>query len=80
MGKAKSFLFVFVLGAIIWFIPIPAGLKPQAWHLLAIFVATIVGVILQPLPMGAMALLGITVAEAAEATYQNAMSLFGLSL
>ena len=62
MGKAKSFLFVFVLGAIIWFIPIPAGLKPQAWHLLAIFVATIVGVILQPLPMGAMALLGITVA------------------
>ena len=62
MGKLKSFLLVTILGAIIWFLPIPAGLKPQAWHLLAIFVATIVGVILQPLPMGAMALIGITVA------------------
>src|SRR5665647_1819157 len=61
MGKWKSFLLVTVLGAIIWFIPVPAGVKPQAWHLLAIFVATIVGVVLQPLPMGAMALIGITV-------------------
>ncbi len=61
MGKWKSFLLVTVLGAIIWFIPVPAGVKPEAWHLLAIFVATIVGVVLQPLPMGAMALIGITV-------------------
>lgn len=61
MGKWKSFLLVTVLGAIIWFIPVPAGVKPQAWQLLAIFVATIVGVVLQPLPMGAMALIGITV-------------------
>lgn len=61
MGKGKSFLLVTILGAIIWFLPVPAGLKPQAWHLLAIFVATIVGIIMNPLPMGAMALIGITV-------------------
>ncbi len=61
MGKWQSFLLVTLIGAIIWFIPVPAGLKPQAWHLLAIFVATIIGIILQPLPMGAMALIGITV-------------------
>ena len=61
MGKLTSFIAVTILGAIIWFIPVPAGLKPQAWHLLAIFVATIVGIIMNPIPMGAMALIGITV-------------------
>src|SRR5882762_2023925 len=40
-------------------LPVPAGVTPQAWRLLAIFVATILGLILQPLPMGAMALLGV---------------------
>lgn len=43
----------------IWLTPVPAGLKPQAWHLFAIFVATIIGLILQPLPLGAMALISI---------------------
>jgi DASS family divalent anion:Na+ symporter len=32
---------------------------PKAWHLLAIFVATIVGIILKALPMGAMAIIAI---------------------
>ena len=41
------------------FIPVPSGITPQAWRLLAIFVATIVGSILRPLPGGAMVLLGI---------------------
>ena len=61
MGKWKAFLLVTAIGAAIWLLPVPAGLKPQAWHLLAIFIATIIGIILQPLPMGAMALIGITV-------------------
>ncbi|MDU4961886.1 MAG: anion permease [Sporomusaceae bacterium] len=61
MGKWKAFLAVFLIGAAIWLMPVPAGLKPQAWQLLAIFVATIAGIIMQPLPMGAMALIGITV-------------------
>ena len=34
------------IGAIIWFIPAPAGVGPQAWGLLAVFVATIAGFIL----------------------------------
>ncbi|MGD8190941.1 anion permease [Brevibacillus ginsengisoli] len=45
---------------IIWFISPPAGLDIKAWHLFAIFVATIVGFITKPLPMGAVAILGIT--------------------
>ncbi len=46
---------------IIWFIPEPNGVSTDAWHLLAIFVATIVGIITKPLPMGAVAIIGITV-------------------
>lgn len=44
----------------IWFAPVPAGVDPKAWHLFAIFAATIVGLILQPLPMGAIVLCGVT--------------------
>ena len=38
----------------------PGADMVRAWHLLAIFVATIVGLIIKPLPMGAVALLGLT--------------------
>jgi len=47
------------VGLIIWFIPPPEGVDIKAWHLLAIFVATILGIILKPLPMGAVAMLGM---------------------
>jgi DASS family divalent anion:Na+ symporter len=53
-------LIVVAVGAAIWFSPVPAGLKPQTWHLFAIFVTTILGFILQPLPMGAFAFIAIT--------------------
>ncbi|MCB1119388.1 MAG: DASS family sodium-coupled anion symporter [Chlamydiia bacterium] len=52
-------IFSFVTGIALWFCPIPAGIEPEGWHLFAIFVATILGIILQPLPMGAMALIGL---------------------
>ncbi len=45
---------------VIWFIPAPEDVTPEAWHLFAIFVATIVGLVLEPLPMGAVAVCGIT--------------------
>lgn len=45
---------------IIWFvIPIPEGVSPGAWHLLAIFVATIVAIIGKALPIGAIAIIAI---------------------
>ena len=61
----SSYLKVCLAAAIglgIWCIPAPEGVKPEAWHLLAIFVATIVGIMLEPLPMGAVAVLGIAAA------------------
>jgi divalent anion:Na+ symporter, DASS family len=53
-------LIVLAIFVLIWIIPAPEGVEVAAWRLLAIFVATIAGLILQPLPMGAMVLLGVT--------------------
>jgi DASS family divalent anion:Na+ symporter len=47
------------VGLIIYLIPAPEGVTSEAWHLLAVFVATIVGIITKPLPMGAVAMIGI---------------------
>ena len=55
-------LLLVVLGVVIWHIPSPEGVEPQAWRLLAIFVPTVVGLILAPYPLGAMALLSLTIA------------------
>ena len=41
-------------------IPVPDGITVNSWRLLAIFVATIAGLIFQPLPGGAMVLLGVS--------------------
>ncbi|XP_042447728.1 dicarboxylate transporter 1, chloroplastic-like [Zingiber officinale] len=46
-------------GVILWLVPAPAGVSRNAWQLLAIFLATIVGIITQPLPLGAVALMGL---------------------
>lgn len=43
----------------IWFSPAPSGVSAQAWHLLAVFVGTIAGIITTPLPLGAVAILGL---------------------
>lgn len=59
-NKIKG-IFTIAIGIIIWFMPVPTGLKPTAWHLLAIFVSTIVGFILRPLPIGAIALSSLAV-------------------
>src|ERR1044072_9452551 len=47
-------------GLIVWLLPAPEGITPASWRLLAIFVATIVGAIVRPIPGGAIVLIGIT--------------------
>lgn len=59
-GKLARALVVILVGAIIWLLPVPNGVKVEAWHLLAIFVATILGFILQPIPIGAIAFMSLT--------------------
>jgi divalent anion:Na+ symporter, DASS family len=41
-------------------IPVPEGVTPESWRLLAIFAATITGSIVQPIPGAAIVLLGVT--------------------
>src|SRR5262245_24193246 len=50
---------LFVAGGIL-LIPVPSGVTPQSWRLLAIFAATITGSIVRPIPGAAVVLLGIT--------------------
>lgn len=56
----RNGLIVLAVGAVLWFAPVPEGVKIQAWHLFAIFAATILGYILQPLPIGAIAFIAVT--------------------
>ncbi len=57
--RLLRWLVVFGVGLIVWLIPRPEGITPQAWRLLAIFVATIVGSIVRPIPGGAVVLMGV---------------------
>jgi DASS family divalent anion:Na+ symporter len=58
-SRLIRWLIVLLSGIAVWLAPVPAGITKQSWHLLAIFVATIVGSIVRPVPGGAMVLLGV---------------------
>ncbi|WP_201457094.1 anion permease [Chlamydia sp. 17-3921] len=64
MNIQKRFLSLFFLIFLligIWFSPHPASIDAKAWQLFAVFTATIIGIILQPLPMGAVVIIGISI-------------------
>ena len=48
------------IGLLIWFaVPVPKGVTPDAWHLLALFVGTIAAIIGKAMPIGALSVLAI---------------------
>ena len=49
-----------VVGIVIALMPAPEGLPQHAWYYFAIFAAVIVGLMLEPLPGGAIGLIGVT--------------------
>ncbi len=51
---------VLLAGLLVLLIPTPQGITPNSWRLLAIFVATITGSIVRPVPGGAVVLMGVT--------------------
>ncbi len=59
----KKFFWPIVIALIIWACtPFkPVGISVAGWHMLAIFVGTILGCITQPLPIGGVALIGFTI-------------------
>ncbi|WP_313383751.1 anion permease [Chishuiella sp.] len=77
------------LTLIIWFVvPVPKGVDPNAWHLLALFVGTIASIIGKALPIGAIsivaialvALTGVTNPESAKDALQDSLSGFSNDL
>src|SRR5689334_19418688 len=56
--------------------PVPDGITPKSWRLLAIFLGTIVGSIVRPVPAGAMVFLGVA-AVALTGTLTPAQALGG---
>jgi len=49
------------IAVVLALLPVPSGLAPHAWYFFSIFVGVIVGLILEPLPGAAIALIGMTV-------------------
>ncbi|MBB5402706.1 DASS family divalent anion:Na+ symporter [Paraburkholderia youngii] len=56
-----KYLVPVAVGLVLWFLPAPAGLQPKAWHMFAVFVATIAGIMTAPLPMSVVAIIGSTI-------------------
>lgn len=61
-GKAMQWIVLVCTWLGLWTIPTPADLDPQAWKLFGLFVPTILGIILKPMPMAPMCLLSFTIA------------------
>jgi citrate:succinate antiporter/L-tartrate/succinate antiporter len=47
---------------VLWLIPVPAGLNANQWHYFALFAGVITGLILESMPVGAIGLIGLTLA------------------
>jgi DASS family divalent anion:Na+ symporter len=62
VARHLRMLLVLISGAALWLAPRPPAIPPQGWHLLAIFCATILGMILQVMDSGAVVLLGLVAA------------------
>src|SRR5260370_35636586 len=58
-SKLFRWIFVLVPGLLLYFLPL-GGLTPTQRHLLAIFIATVVALLVQPVPMGVSTMVAIT--------------------
>jgi DASS family divalent anion:Na+ symporter len=76
--RTRTLLATVGIGVLLWILPPPLSITSQAWHLFAIFVATMTGIILQPLPSGAVALAALgTCVLTNTLPFQTAFSAFG---
>lgn len=61
-----------IITLLIWFVvPVPAGVDASAWHLLALFVGTIVAIIGKALPIGAISIIAVTLVAITGVTADN---------
>jgi DASS family divalent anion:Na+ symporter len=50
-----------LVGSTMWLLPSPIGVQEKAWHLLAIFIATVISFITKPLPLGTVTIIALVV-------------------
>src|SRR3954462_6345302 len=64
--EAKGFRWKLIAPLLVWLAiylwPVPTGLNVNQWHYFAVFAAVIAGLILESMPVGAVGLIGLTVA------------------
>jgi DASS family divalent anion:Na+ symporter len=78
MKKAISLGISILAGLGIWCLPTPTGVVGRGWDLLALFIATMIAIVLRPLPMGVVSLLSLTLAVTTGIlTFPEAFSGFG---
>lgn len=55
----KSWLAVLGLGLALWLMPAPEGVSQEAWHLFAIFISSIFGIVIKAASMGSISIMAI---------------------
>jgi DASS family divalent anion:Na+ symporter len=63
LGRRKNLQIAALIAiyfAVILLIPRPLAVKPEGWRLLGLFAATVMGLIFQPIPGGALVLIAVT--------------------
>jgi len=58
--KTIKMIIPIVVLFVLWFIPVPEGLTIKAWHFMAIFLAVVIGLIVEPVPAALVGFTGIS--------------------
>ena len=58
----KGTAVMLLIGLVLWFLPVPAGLTAPAWHLFAIFITAILAVMVKAMPIFVAAILAMVAA------------------
>ncbi len=74
----RALIPLLLFAAIVWVAPRPEAIKPEGWRLLGIFVATIAGLLLEPIAGGALVLVAVTLSvPLGGLTIEQALSGYG---
>lgn len=65
-AKLGPLLIILFFASLLWTFDSPEGIDTKTWHLFIIFISTIAGVILKPLPMGSVAIVALSALIATE--------------
>lgn len=75
--KILFFAICIIIGLFIWTLPPPEGVTTQAMHMFAIFIFTVTGIILRPVPIGTLAFVGLVLTTATKTlTFEQTFSGF----